>query len=158
MSAAVERIRLETAIHYPQVRERHKGRMVRIWSGEHAAYWRPDCGGYTREVSEAGVYSFEDAYAATNHCGREKEISFEPLLKRHARREVRNPILGLPAAARVKACPPEARALLAEILLDLSKEARAKAEYCWKTRKPPMAGYYAATAVVAKHIARVVRP
>ena len=54
-------------------------RKVRIWSTEHAAWWRPDYKGYTRKEDEAGIYNFCDAYAATKHCGREKRISYYPV-------------------------------------------------------------------------------
>lgn len=32
-----------------------------IWSLEHSAWWRPGSMGYTRERSEAGEYSWEEA-------------------------------------------------------------------------------------------------
>ncbi len=32
-----------------------------IWSHEHQAWWRPDCCGYTQEVSEAGKYTKAEA-------------------------------------------------------------------------------------------------
>ena len=50
---------------------------VRIWSQEHGAYWRPGRCGYTRHPEEAGVYSFDDALASTDHCGPEKGIYYE---------------------------------------------------------------------------------
>ncbi|RVT91438.1 hypothetical protein EOD42_22545 [Rhodovarius crocodyli] len=54
------------------------GRLVRIWSGEHRAYWRDGGHGYTdnRRV-EAWLLPFEDAYARVKHCGPEKRIAFE---------------------------------------------------------------------------------
>lgn len=33
-----------------------------IWSHEHTAFWRPNHMGYTCEVSEAGRYSFKEAF------------------------------------------------------------------------------------------------
>jgi hypothetical protein len=53
------------------------GRLVRIWSDEHGAWWRPDAAGYVDDVLGAGVYVFEDAMAHTGHCGREKKIRLE---------------------------------------------------------------------------------
>ena len=53
------------------------GREVVIWSDQHGAWWRKDAAGYTDDISQAGVYQFEDAYARTSHCGPEKEISYQ---------------------------------------------------------------------------------
>jgi hypothetical protein len=53
------------------------GKRVRIWSDEHRAWWRRDCCGYTVHAEAAGIYAFEDAWQATNHCGPEKRIVFE---------------------------------------------------------------------------------
>ena len=52
------------------------GLQVRIWSGEHRAYWRSMGNGYSWDTEEAGVFDFEDAYNRTNHCGPEKKIIF----------------------------------------------------------------------------------
>lgn len=53
------------------------GKMVRIWSEEHGAYWRPSGGGYTVRVPEIGVFPFEMAWTITRHAGPEKGIWFE---------------------------------------------------------------------------------
>ena len=53
------------------------GKQVRIWSNEHRAWWRPNRSGYTTLRACAGLYSFEDAYAATRHCDPQKRIMFE---------------------------------------------------------------------------------
>lgn len=53
------------------------GRQVRIWSDEHRAWWRAECCGYTTQIEAAGTYTFEEAWAATSHCGPEKRIVFE---------------------------------------------------------------------------------
>lgn len=50
---------------------------VRIWSGEWHAYWCPNKCGYTTEIEKAGLYSFDEAYRSTRHCGPEKHISYE---------------------------------------------------------------------------------
>jgi hypothetical protein len=47
---------------------------VRIWSGEHHYWWRPEGRGYTGKLGEAGVYSVEDAWDYVKHCGTEKRI------------------------------------------------------------------------------------
>lgn len=52
-------------------------RTVRIWSGEHGAYWRSDSRGYTLDRFDAGYYVFHDAFNRTRHCGPEKRIAFE---------------------------------------------------------------------------------
>ncbi len=51
--------------------------IVRIWSKEHQAYWRPESHGYTTETHDAGRYEAEDALARTEHCGPEKQILIE---------------------------------------------------------------------------------
>jgi len=76
---------------------------------------------------------------------------------RSSRREVRNPILALPAADAIGALPRDQRLALARLLSDLAKQARANADRAWEMRKPPMAAYWAACAVWAKHIAAVLR-
>jgi hypothetical protein len=54
--------------------------LVRIYSDEHGAYWRPNGSGYTIRVNAAGIYTLADATARTAHCGPEKRIEFEPVL------------------------------------------------------------------------------
>lgn len=61
----------------PSVEARFRKASVRIWSGEHNAWWRANCRGYTIYSSAAGLYSFADALANTRHCGPEKRIFFE---------------------------------------------------------------------------------
>lgn len=73
---------------------------------------------------------------------------------RSARRDVRNPVLNLPSIAKLQECPD--RALLAQALLELAADARARAEKSWRTHKAPMALYWKAVAVYAKHIARAI--
>ncbi|MCW5722048.1 MAG: hypothetical protein KIS86_12985 [Devosia sp.] len=53
------------------------GKLVRIWSGARGAWWRPGSCGYTNDIAQAGIYSFEDAWATSSHCGREKRIAYE---------------------------------------------------------------------------------
>lgn len=53
-----------------------EGAQVRIWSGEHRAWWRANRSGYCSDVAGAGVYPFEDAWQASQHCGPEKQIAY----------------------------------------------------------------------------------
>ena len=48
----------------------------RIYSWEWGYYWRANGCGYGSK-DDAGIYSFEDAYDYTNHCGSEKAIWYE---------------------------------------------------------------------------------
>lgn len=79
------------------------------------------------------------------------------MIPRSSRREVRNPILALPEVKAIMALPVEQREALAVLLKGVARAAREKGEHCWSTRKPPMAGYWASSAVVAKHIAHALR-
>jgi hypothetical protein len=77
---------------------------------------------------------------------------------RSSKAEVRNPVLALPAVARLRALSPEARLALQSVLLDIQSEARLRAERSWQSRKPPVAAYWAACGVYAGHIARAIGP
>jgi hypothetical protein len=77
---------------------------------------------------------------------------------RSDRPEVRNPVLGLPAAAALLGLPPETRAILARLHYELAADARARAELSWRRNKAPMAVYWKAVAVYARHIARTLQP
>jgi hypothetical protein len=70
--------------------------------------------------------------------------------------EVRNPVLALPASARLLALPADSRSALRAVLLDLRDDARARAAECWKKHKAPMACYWKAVSVYANHLARVL--
>lgn len=48
--------------------------------------------------------------------------------------QVRNPLLKLKAATKLKSLPPEVRAALRSVLLELRAEAHAKAEASWKAK------------------------
>jgi hypothetical protein len=74
------------------------------------------------------------------------------LMERSARAEVRNPLVALPAAAKLAALPPEARAALEELLGEISKDCRGRANEAWKRHKAPMAAYWKANAVYARHM------
>lgn len=75
---------------------------------------------------------------------------------RAARADVRNPILALPAFAKVRALPEPTRAHLRELLSDMADDARARADASWRAHKGPMAVYWKAVAVYAGHIRRAL--
>lgn len=75
---------------------------------------------------------------------------------RSNRAEVRNPVLALPAAAGLRALPPEARSALRAVLLDLAADAQRRSHECWSRRKAPMAAYWMAVGVYCRHIARAM--
>jgi hypothetical protein len=75
---------------------------------------------------------------------------------RSARIEVRNPLLGLPAARRIMRLPADQREALATLLRELSADAGERAEEAWRKKKGPMAAYWKAASVYAKHTARVL--
>lgn len=75
---------------------------------------------------------------------------------RTARPEVRNPLVSLPSARALAQLDPAARAALRALLLDLKKDATARANKCWRTHKAPMAAYWKAVAVYAGHAARLI--
>lgn len=51
-----------------------KFKIVRIWSNEHKAWWRPDGAGYTDNIHIAGIYRLEDAWERVQGAGPEKKI------------------------------------------------------------------------------------
>lgn len=77
---------------------------------------------------------------------------------RSARREVRNPILLLPAAREILDLPIESRRPLGILLRQLADQASIQAQISWRRNKGIMAAYWKAVSVYAKHLARVVDP
>lgn len=77
---------------------------------------------------------------------------------RGARREVRNPVLALPAAQAILDLPVEHRRPLGLLLRQLAVEANNKAEASWACRKGIMAAYWRAVATYAKHLAHAIDP
>lgn len=77
--------------------------------------------------------------------------------ERSNRPDVRNPVLALPAAARLRELDADSRAALRAVLLDLRADARERAETCWRRHKAPMTAYWKAVAVYAGHLARALR-
>lgn len=78
-------------------------------------------------------------------------------IDRSARREVRNPVLGLPAARRLQSLEPGARAMLRDLFREIALDARERASEAWRRHKAPMAVYWKAVSVYAGHIAKVLR-
>ena len=76
--------------------------------------------------------------------------------ERSSLREVRNPILGLPAAKAIFAMPVDTRMALARLLEDLALDCRKRADECWRKHKAPMAAYWKACSVYAGHIRKVL--
>jgi hypothetical protein len=76
---------------------------------------------------------------------------------RSTRREVRNPVLGLPAFRQILALPRPTRETIAALLLDLKRDAAERAAKAWRTHKAPMAVYWKAVSVYAGHLARALR-
>jgi hypothetical protein len=76
---------------------------------------------------------------------------------RSLRTDVRNPPLALPAAQRLRGLPDDVRADISLLLRDLSRDARIKAELCWRRNKAPMAAYWKSVAVYANHMRRLLR-
>jgi len=85
-------------------------------------------------------------------------MSSSTALPRSSRADVRNPMLAIPEVqAEFEKLSPEASAALERVLRALSKTWRAKAEHSWKTRKPPLASYWAQNAVNARHLALAIQ-
>ncbi|CAA9582528.1 hypothetical protein AVDCRST_MAG81-3154 [uncultured Synechococcales cyanobacterium] len=70
---------------------------------------------------------------------------------------VHNPLLKLPVSQKLKDLPSEAKECLRNLLVELSSDARARAEHAWCNGKAPMAAYWKAVSVYAKHTARICR-
>lgn len=49
---------------------------VRIYSRQWGMYWRASGSGYTMDRTEAGIYSFQDAWDRSHHAGPEKGIEY----------------------------------------------------------------------------------
>jgi hypothetical protein len=77
---------------------------------------------------------------------------------RGARREVRNPVLLLPASRGILELPVESRRPLGILLRQLADQANGQAQISWKQNKGIMAAYWKAVSVYAKHLAHVIDP
>lgn len=76
---------------------------------------------------------------------------------RSERREVRNPVLALPAAQQLLALPPEQRKIIHDLLADLTTDARSRAQESWRRNKGPMAAYWKAVGAYAHHLRMLAR-
>lgn len=76
---------------------------------------------------------------------------------RSARREVRNPLLALPAVRDLVRDGPVANAKLIAVLVAARADARERADKCWRTHKAPMALYWKCVAVYTGHLANALR-
>ncbi len=76
---------------------------------------------------------------------------------RSTRPEVRNPLLRLPTAQRIRDLPDPVRQNLAQLLRELAHDARGRAESSWRSNKAPMAAYWKAVSVYAMHLHRIIR-
>lgn len=56
---------------------------------------------------------------------------------RSTRREVRNPLLGLPGVRRLQLLPPDVRAAIVDALKEIRMDARERAEKAWRSHKAP---------------------
>lgn len=68
-----------------------------------------------------------------------------------------NPVLALPAMARMRTLDLESRTVLADVLREIGADADRLADESWKRRKGPMAAYWRAVGVYARHIARAAQ-
>ena len=85
------------------------------------------------------------------------DTSLSGALARSKRPEVRNPVLGLPCAARAGEMPPEARDWLILFLQELRMHARHKAKESLRKAKPPLYCYWAVVGVWSGHLVKVLR-
>lgn len=70
---------------------------------------------------------------------------------RSNRLEVRNPVIALPSVKKLDALDETSRSVLRDILMDISTEAKDKAEVSWRKHKAPMAAYWKAVSVYKAH-------
>lgn len=66
-------------------------------------------------------------------------------------------MLAIPEVQAFAGLPPEAQEALRSALLAVSKSCRARANECWRRHKAPMAAYWKANAVNARHLATAIR-
>lgn len=79
------------------------------------------------------------------------------MTERSLRADVRNPLLALPAARMMAHLSPEAKAAIRLLCINIADDARERAENCWKKHKAPMAAYWKAVSVYARHTARLCK-
>lgn len=79
------------------------------------------------------------------------------MLARSLRAEIRNPILGLSSFSQLCALDADLKARISDVLIELAQNAANKAQHSWAKNKAPMAVYWKAVSVYARHIARGLR-
>jgi hypothetical protein len=77
--------------------------------------------------------------------------------RRSSRPEVRNPLVVLPGVQGLLDLPADARGALRTALLDIRRDAKDRAQSCWRKHKAPMAVYWKVLAVYAGHLSRMLR-
>jgi uncharacterized membrane protein len=65
-------------------------------------------------------------------------------------------MLKLAEVRELASLPPEAREALRRALMAVSQACRDKGNEAWRRHKPPMAAYWKASAVNARHLARAL--
>ncbi|GIU74795.1 MAG: hypothetical protein KatS3mg004_1882 [Bryobacteraceae bacterium] len=68
-----------------------------------------------------------------------------------------NPVLDLPECKELLGLPDASRIALARALCGLASAADTKADISWRRRKAPMAAYWRAVSIYARHIARALK-
>lgn len=76
---------------------------------------------------------------------------------RSTRPDVRNPLVKLPSVARVVSLPPEAKAALKALLIDIRNDCREHAAESLRKHKAPMYAYWKANGVYANHMQRLLK-
>ena len=69
----MDSLTLEHVKKFPDKIKRFKS--VHIWSDQWSAWWRDGGSGYTDDI-QAGIFTPEEAYGITCHCGKEKRIIY----------------------------------------------------------------------------------
>ncbi len=75
---------------------------------------------------------------------------------RSSRAEVRNPLLRHGAMVRLKGLPDPVRHALRDLMREVAADAKARADLAWRKNKAPMAVYWKAVSVYARHLARAL--
>lgn len=71
---------LERLKRWPGLRDKFKGKVVMIYSGEHHGFWRNGLCGYVEIGSPgAATMSLDAAFEVTKHCCPKKKIEFHAL-------------------------------------------------------------------------------
>lgn len=73
-------------------------------------------------------------------------------MTRSSRPDVRNPLLALPSVQGMATLDRAALVAFVGVLKEIERDCREKADKCWRTHKAPMAAYWKANAVYARHL------